>query len=223
LFAHERLLTHVFAMDIAALRREYVLGGLHRRDLAVDPIDQFNAWFAQACAAEIPEPNAMTLSTVSPDGQPSSRIVLLKAVDGRGFSFYTNYLGRKSQELGKNPAAALTFFWSGLERQVCVRGLCAKNSREESEVYFKSRPLGSQLGAWASRQDEIVPDREYLEGRLAEVTTRYGDNVPLPSYWGGYILSPKSVEFWQGRPNRLHDRFLYTREENRWRIDRLSP
>jgi pyridoxamine 5'-phosphate oxidase len=210
-------------MDIAALRREYVLSGLRRRDLAADPINQFKAWFEQALAAEIHEPNAMTLATVSPEGQPSSRIVLLKGVDQRGFAFYTNYLGRKSQELEKNPAAALTFFWAGLERQVCIRGLCSKSSREESEVYFKSRPLGSQLGAWASRQDEVVPGREFLEKRLAEVTAKHGDNVPLPPYWGGFILNPKTVEFWQGRPNRLHDRFVYTREDAGWKIDRLSP
>lgn len=210
-------------MDIAALRREYTFTGLRRRDLAPDPIEQFNNWFQQALAAEIVEPNAMTLATVDPEGQPSSRIVLLKGVDQRGFAFYTNYLGRKGRELEHNPRAGLTIFWCELERQVCIRGACEKTSSEQSEFYFKSRPLGSRLGAWASQQSEVVPDRQFLENRLAEVTTQYGENVPLPPYWGGYTVKPVTVEFWQGRPNRLHDRFLYTREANGWRIERLSP
>lgn len=210
-------------MDIADLRREYTFAGLRRRDLDPDPIQQFNNWFEQALAAEIVEPNAMTLATVDANGQPSSRIVLLKGVEPNGFSFYTSYLGRKARELDSNPRAALTFFWCQLERQVCVRGSCERVSREQAERYFKSRPVGGQLGAWASRQDEVIPDREYLEGRLAEVTAKYDQDVPLPPFWGGYLLTPVSVEFWQGRPNRLHDRFLYARQATGWRIDRLSP
>jgi pyridoxamine 5'-phosphate oxidase len=210
-------------MDIAALRREYTFAGLRRRDLDADAIRQFNTWFEQALAAEIMEPNAMTLATVDSEGQPSSRIVLLKAVDERGFVFFTNYLGRKGRELAHNPRAALTIFWCGLERQVCIRGSCEKVSREESDKYFQSRPLGSRLGAWASRQGDVVPDREFLEKKLAEVSAQYGENVPLPEYWGGYVLHPMTVEFWQGRPNRLHDRFLYTKNAQGWRIERLSP
>jgi pyridoxamine 5'-phosphate oxidase len=212
-----------FFMDIAALRREYTFAGLRRRDLAPDPIEQFKGWFEQALAAEIMEPNAMTLSTVDAEGQPSSRIVLLKAVDERGFVFFTSYLGRKAQELALNQKAALTVFWCGLERQVGVRGSCEKVSREESDKYFQSRPLGSRLGAWASRQDDVVPDREFLEKRLEEVSARFGENVPLPEFWGGYVLRPVTIEFWQGRPSRLHDRFLYSKNTGGWRIDRLSP
>jgi pyridoxamine 5'-phosphate oxidase len=210
-------------MQIADLRKEYTFAGLRRRDLHHDPIQQFSNWFEMAVEAGVPEPNAMTLATVDNDGQPSSRIVLLKGVDQRGFAFYTNYESRKGRELAQNPKAALTFFWPGLERQVCVRGVCTTVSREESEAYYKSRPIGSRLGAWVSSQSSPIPSREYLEQRLAELTARYGDNPPIPPYWGGYVLQPMTVDFWQGRPSRLHDRFLYTREGTTWRIDRLSP
>lgn len=210
-------------MDIADLRKEYTFAGLRRRDLHPDPIQQFNNWFQQAIGAGVPEPNAMTLATVDREGQPSSRIVLLKGIDERGFAFYTNYQSRKGRELEANPRAALTIFWAGLERQICVRGVCEKLSREESEVYFKSRPIGNRLGAWVSNQSTAIADREFLERRLAEVTSQYGENPPLPPYWGGYVVRPGTVELWQGRPNRLHDRFRYTREGSIWKIERLSP
>jgi pyridoxamine 5'-phosphate oxidase len=211
-------------MTLADLRREYTLAGLRRADLDADPIAQFQKWFTQAMEAEIVEPNAMTLATVSADGQPSTRIVLLKGVDARGFSFFTNYESRKGRELENNPKAALTFFWGGLERQVSVCGSVAKLPRAESEAYFAVRPLGSQRGAWVSKQSRVVENREFLEKRLSEVETEYGTKVPTPQYWGGYVLSPVSVEFWQGRPNRLHDRFLYQKMDGgNWRIERLSP
>jgi pyridoxamine 5'-phosphate oxidase len=210
-------------MDIAALRKEYTFAGLRRRDLDPDPLKQFNLWFELAVKAQVHEPNAMTLATVDPDRQPSSRIVLLKGVDQRGFSFYTNYESRKGRELATNPKASLTFFWAGMEREVCVRGICSKLSREESEIYYKSRPLGSRFGAWVSNQSSSIPNREFLEKRLEEVTAKYGDNPPIPPYWGGYVLKPQTIDFWQGRPNRLHDRFLYTREGDGWRLERLSP
>jgi pyridoxamine 5'-phosphate oxidase len=210
-------------MDIAALRKEYTFAGLRRHDLDPDPLKQFSLWFEVAVKAQVHEPNAMTLATVDSDGQPSSRIVLLKAVDQRGFSFYTNYESRKGRELAGNPKAALTFFWAGLEREVCVRGSCSKLSRDESEVYYKSRPLGSRFGAWVSNQSNAIPNREFLEKRLEEVTAKYRDDPPIPPYWGGYVLKPQTIDFWQGRPNRLHDRFLYTREGESWRLERLSP
>jgi pyridoxamine 5'-phosphate oxidase len=211
-------------MTLAELRREYTLAGLRRADLDADPIAQFQKWFAQAMEAEIVEPNAMTLATVAEDGQPSTRIVLLKGVDPRGFSFFTNYESRKGRELAGNPKAALTFFWAGLERQISVCGAVSKLPRADSEAYFAVRPLGSQRGAWVSKQSQIVPNREFLEKRLAEVETEYGTKVPTPPYWGGYVLDPTSVEFWQGRPNRLHDRFLYRKTSAaNWTIERLSP
>lgn len=211
-------------MTLAELRREYTLAGLRRADLDPDPISQFQKWFAQAMEAEIVEPNAMMLATANEDFQPSTRIVLLKGVDERGFSFFTNYESRKGRELALNPNASLTFFWAGLERQVNVGGTVSKLSREESEAYFGARPLGSQRGAWVSKQSTVVPNREYLEKRLAEVEAQFGEKVPTPPYWGGYVLNPTSVEFWQGRPNRLHDRFLYKRRlRGDWLIERLSP
>ena len=210
-------------MDIAKIRQEYTFAGLRRADLHPDPIQQFKNWFQSALSAAVPEPNAMTLATVDAVGQPSSRIVLLKDLDHRGFTFYTNYESRKGRELAANPRAALTIFWPGLERQVCVRGACEKLGREESEIYFKSRPLGSRLGAWVSSQSTPIPNREYLETKLKDLTAQYGDNPPLPPYWGGYLLRPHTVDFWQGRPSRLHDRFLYTRAGDTWQIDRLSP
>jgi pyridoxamine 5'-phosphate oxidase len=211
-------------MTLAELRREYTLAGLRRADLDPDPISQFQKWFAQAMQAEIVEPNAMTLATVAADAQPSSRIVLLKGVDARGFSFFTNYESRKGHELAENPKASLTFFWAGLERQVSIGGAVSKLSREESEAYFAVRPLGSQRGAWVSKQSRVVANREFLEKRLAEVEAQFGDKVPMPPYWGGYVLNPHSLEFWQGRPNRLHDRLHYQKNaDGTWLIERLSP
>ena len=166
----------------------------------------------------------MTLATVGQDGQPSARTVLLKTVDERGFIFYTNYDSRKGRELTENPAAALTFFWSELERQVCVAGTVTKLTAAESEVYFKSRPRGSQIGAWASNQSEVIPDRAVLEARWRELEQKFPDTVPLPPNWGGFVLKPARIEFWQGRPSRLHDRFSYVRQaDGTWRVERLSP
>jgi pyridoxamine 5'-phosphate oxidase len=211
-------------MTLADLRREYTLAGLRRADLDPDPIAQFQKWFAQALGAEIVEPNAMTLATVAANGQPSTRIVLLKGVDARGFSFFTNYESRKGRELAENPKVSLTFFWGGLERQVSIAGTVSKLSREESEAYFAVRPLGSQRGAWVSKQSTVVANREYLEKRITEVEAQFGDKVPTPPYWGGYLVTPTCLEFWQGRPNRLHDRFRYTKTAaGAWQIDRLSP
>ena len=211
-------------MSIAHLRINYSKGGLRRSDLVVNAMGQFKTWFDDAVRAEILEPNAMTLSTVDESGQPSCRTVLLKIADERGFSFFTNYESRKGTEIATNPRVALTFFWPALERQICIRGRCTKLSREENQLYFSSRPIGSQLGAWVSQQSSQVPGRDFLESKLTEVTTKFGNQpIPVPDQWGGYVVCPSSVEFWQGRPNRLHDRFLYTIEAGAWRIERLSP
>lgn len=211
-------------MSLAHLRKEYTLAGLRRRDLDADPVVQFGRWLQEAIDAGAAEPTAMTLATCDATGQPSSRTVLLKGLDERGFLFFTNYESRKGRELAGNPRAALTFHWKELERQVCVCGAATKVSREESEAYFQSRPAGSRLAAWVSRQTEVISGREHLEKELAVVTARFGDAVPLPPYWGGLVVSPISVEFWQGRPNRLHDRFLYERKSGGpWTVGRLSP
>jgi len=212
-------------LDIAALRHDYIAHGLRRADLDPDPIKQFGLWFGEAAAAEIRDVNAMTLATASAEGVPSARIVLLKAISDRGFVFFTNYLSDKGRQLDANPRAALCLFWVQLERQIRIEGTVEKTSRDESEEYFRSRPLGSRLGAWTSNQSEVIANRAALEARLTEVTTQYeGADVPLPAHWGGYRVNPTSIEFWQGRTNRLHDRFRYTREEaGSWRIERLSP
>ena len=212
-------------LDIAALRHDYVAHGLRRADLNPDPIKQFGIWFGEAAAAQIRDVNAMTLATATPDGAPSARIVLLKAISDRGFVFFTNYLSDKARQLEANRRAALCLFWVQLERQIRIEGVVEKTSRAESEEYFRSRPLGSRLGAWTSQQSQVIANREALEARLAEVTTHYeGADVPLPQHWGGYRVKPYSIEFWQGRTNRLHDRFRYTRQpEGSWLIERLSP
>jgi pyridoxamine 5'-phosphate oxidase len=212
-------------MDIAALRQEYKAHGLRRADLDPDPIKQFAQWFGDAAAAEIRDVNAMSLATIGEDGMPQSRIVLLKAISDRGFVFYTNYESAKGRELERNPRAALNFYWVQLERQIRISGTVEKTSREDSEEYFHSRPVGSQLGAWASRQSDVIANREVLEAKLAEVTDRFGGGaIPLPENWGGYRVKPETIEFWQGRANRLHDRFRYRRDDSgAWIIERLSP
>jgi pyridoxamine 5'-phosphate oxidase len=197
---------------------------LDEAQVDADPIVQFGRWFANAEAADLIEPTAMTLATVGAGGRPSARMVLLKGFDERGFVFYTNYESRKAGELDGNPAAALVFWWGALQRQVRVEGAVERVHREESEAYFRSRPLGSRLGAWASAQSQVIAGRAELEERLEELTARYGDgDVPLPPFWGGYRVRPEVVEFWQGRPNRLHDRLRYRRTPGGWEIDRLSP
>jgi pyridoxamine 5'-phosphate oxidase len=212
-------------MTIPRLRKEYRMAGLDRAGLDPDPVAQFGRWFSEAVAAGLPEPNAMTLATASADGRPSARIVLLKGFDASGFVFYTSYASRKGGELAANPWAALVFHWAPLERQVRVEGRVERTSREESEAYFRSRPLGSRLGAVASAQSRPIPSREVLEERVAELEARYGEEVPLPDWWGGYRVRPEALEFWQGRPDRLHDRFRYTRPGPgaAWTIERLSP
>lgn len=212
-------------ISIANLRKEYTLAGLRRIDLETDPMVQFHKWFQQALAANLTEPNAMVLSTADKQGRPSSRVMLLKGLDERGFTFFTNYDSRKGRELAENPHAALTFFWPDLERQVRITGAVEKVSREESAAYFALRPKGSRLAAWVSSQSETITDQTVLEKKLEELTVQYpGEEVSLPPYWGGYVLAPATVEFWQGRPNRLHDRFQYRKQpDNRWVIERLSP
>jgi pyridoxamine 5'-phosphate oxidase len=209
---------------VARLRREYARAGLRESDAEVDPIEQFRGWFDEALAANLHEPNAMTLATATPDGRPSARVVLLKGFDERGFVFYTNYEGRKARELEINPLCALAFYWGELERQVRVEGRAGRISDEESDAYFAGRPRGSQLGAWASEQSRPVRDRGALEVRLRELEEEYEDReVPRPPFWGGYRIEPETIEFWQGRENRLHDRLRYRRSNGHWRRERLQP
>ncbi len=211
-------------MSLAHLRKDYNLAGLVEKDLARDPFRQFDKWFQEATAAKIEEPNAMVLTTATRDGRPSVRTVLLKSVDGRGFVFFTNYESRKGRELEANPRASVLFHWNVLERQVIIEGTVTKVAREESEAYFHSRPLTSQLAAWASQQSSIISGRPVLEGNLKALEKKYaGLEVPLPPHWGGFRLAPESVEFWQGRRSRLHDRLRYRREKDSWTVERLSP
>jgi pyridoxamine 5'-phosphate oxidase len=211
-------------MSLADLRREYVSQGLSEAEADPDPIRQFRRWFDQAAAAGVPDANAMVLATATPDGRPSARVVLLKGLDERGFTFFTNYQSRKGRELALNPRAAVTFFWPELERQVRAEGTVAPVAPEESDAYFASRPLDSQLGAWVSEQSEEIAGRPALERRLAELQQRFaGGDVPRPPHWGGYRLAAEAVEFWQGRPARLHDRLLYRHTPTGWRLSRLAP
>jgi len=210
-------------MNIADLRREYMLGGLSEAGADADPLVQFERWMRDAIDAGLPLPNAMTLATVSAQGTPDARAVLLKGIDGGGFVFYTNYLSRKGRQLDANRAACLVFLWSEIERQVRIDGTVEKVAARESDAYFGSRPLGARLAAWASAQSEQVPDRAALERALEQMRARHGDNPPRPPHWGGYHLTPSSIEFWQGRENRLHDRLLYRRASGAWTIERLAP
>ncbi|HEX7021867.1 MAG TPA: pyridoxamine 5'-phosphate oxidase [Trueperaceae bacterium] len=211
-------------MPLADLRLSYDRAGLELTDLDADPIAQFQRWLEEALAAQLPEPNAMTLATADAAGRPSARMVLLKRVDARGFVFYTNYQSRKGRELAENAQAALVFYWHALERQVRIEGEVSKLSREESRAYFDTRPRGSRLAAWVSKQSHEIETRALLEEHFRELEERFADRpVPLPDFWGGYLVTPRAAEFWQGRPNRLHDRFRYTRQEGAWRVRRLAP
>jgi pyridoxamine 5'-phosphate oxidase len=212
------------SLDYAGFRHEYIGQGLRRRDLDPDPIKQFNNWFTAAFKAEILDANAMTLATCV-DGQPSARVVLLKDFDERGFVFFTNYASEKGQQLEKNPSAALVFYWMEVERQIRIQGKVKKTSRAESEEYFHSRPIGAQLGAWASQQSQVIDGRRVLDARLEEMKQRFAQGqIPPPPHWGGFRLKPDHIEFWQGRPDRLHDRLRYTlQRDGSWRIDRLAP
>src|SRR3979411_524405 len=212
-------------LDPTSTRYDHVAGGLHRGDLDLDPIKQFGNWFTAAIEIGIRDGNAMSLATAGSDAKPSVRIVLLKGFDQDGFVFFTNYESQKGRQLDANPYAALGFYWIEMDRQIRINGSVERTPRDESERYFHSRPLGSQLGAWASRQSEVLDGRRILDARMAEMTERFADKpIPLPPHWGGYRLTPQTIEFWQGRANRLHDRFRYTRQPaGTWLVDRLAP
>ena len=211
-------------LEIDNIRKEYTQESLDNQDVDPDPIIQFKKWLEEAIQAEVLEPTAMTVSTVSKEGKPHSRILLLKGLDERGMIFYSNFESEKGQDMKANPFVSLNFFWAELERQVRVEGKVNQISREESEAYFKSRPRGSQIGAWVSPQSQEIPSRDFLEERIKEVSVKYeGLDVPIPPHWGGYLLKIEKIEFWQGRPSRLHDRIVYQLEDENWRIFRLAP
>jgi pyridoxamine 5'-phosphate oxidase len=212
-------------ISLAELRKNYTQGGLLESNINPNPLQQFQIWFQQALEAEILEPNAMTLATVNSAGKPTARIVLLKYVDENGFSFFTNYDSEKGRNLSQNPWASLVFWWGDLERQVRIEGKVEKLNSQESDQYFSSRPVGSQLGAWVSPQSKIIPSREVLDNRLEEFKKQYlAQNIPRPEHWGGFRVIPHQIEFWQGRENRLHDRLRYRLQpDHSWMIERLAP
>jgi pyridoxamine 5'-phosphate oxidase len=210
-------------MNFEQLRHEYMLSGLDEKDVHRDPMAQFEAWFNASVEAKLPLANAMSLATATRAGRVSSRAVLLKGFDARGFTFYTNFESRKSRELEENPHAALLFCWDELERQVRIEGRIERVSDADSDAYYHSRPLGARLGAWASPQSEVLPSRESLEQKLATIEKQYGDQPPRPPFWGGFRVLPDWFEFWQGRRNRLHDRISYRLDQGRWVIERLGP
>jgi pyridoxamine 5'-phosphate oxidase len=211
-------------VDPAELRSRFMAEGLRRNDLEPDPLVQFQLWYRQTIAARLPEPNAMSLATVGPEGQPSLRTVLLKLYDAEGFVFFTNYESRKARQIDANPAVALLFPWVALARQVTILGRASRIPTAESLRYFITRPRGSQIGAWSSPQSQVIGSRSLLEQKVAEAKRRFtSGEIPLPDFWGGYRVVPDSIEFWQGRENRLHDRFRYTRSVEDWSIDRLAP
>jgi len=209
---------------INTLRHDFSKQTLDENDVHKNPITQFSKWFTEAIDAKTNEPNAMTICTASKDGKPSARIVLLRNFDDNGFVFYTNYQSRKGVEIDENPNAALLFFWPELERQVRIEGTLTKQNSNESDLYFRSRPRTSKLGAWTSAQSKVIANRETLDKEYEKLSDKYpGEDVPRPIHWGGYILKPSSIEFWQGRPSRLHDRILYTLKDKDWKIERLAP
>lgn len=212
-------------IDISALRRNYAMESLSESDVQPDPIAQFNKWFQEALDSSLPEPNAMTLATADKQGRPSARTVLLKSYDHAGFVFYTNYESKKGAELAENPYAALLFTWLELERQIRIEGAVTRVTEVESLAYFQSRPKGSQIGAWASPQSRVIPGRTVLEQNVAALLAEYADAevLPKPAHWGGYVVQPEIVEFWQGRESRLHDRIQYRLENGVWKIERLAP
>ena len=209
---------------IQNLRQDYRSAELLETEAASDPFKQFEKWFGEALSAQLYEPNVMTLATADASGKPNARIVLLKGFDTNGFVFFTNYLSQKGKELKKNPYACLVFFWAELERQVRIEGRIEKLDKETSEAYFHTRPKGSQISAIASPQSQVIQNRQVLENKVDELTLSYGDKtIPKPAHWGGYIVKPTAIEFWQGRPNRLHDRLKYTPSNGKWKLERLAP
>jgi pyridoxamine 5'-phosphate oxidase len=211
-------------VSIADIRKDYKLKSLLEEDVKTDPIDQFADWWHEAVKSQIEDVNAMTLATSTRDGFPSARIVLLKGFSYEGFKFFTNYLSRKGRELEENPYAALVFFWKELERQIRIEGAVEKLSKEDSEFYFKTRPVGSKIGAWASPQSTPIAGRHVIEENEIKYKAQFTEeDIPKPPYWGGYIVKPLKIEFWQGRRSRLHDRILYTKQNSNWKIERIAP